>query len=245
MMMELTLAGEVQASFLPRELPSIPEWQLAVTLQSSRETSGDFYDIHLLPNQNLEILVADVVDKGAGAALFMALCWTLFRIYAMEFPTQPELVLDAVNKRIIKDTNTKQFVTAFYGVLDPETGKLTYCNAGHCPPYLFNLEYDNNPEQLIRTGVPLGIFEDQSWKRRIVNLNPCDVLVLYTDGITEAQNENKIFFGESRLVEVVRQRFGKSALEIHDSIINDLQNFIGEVSQTDDIVLLILLREPQ
>jgi serine phosphatase RsbU (regulator of sigma subunit) len=244
MMMELTLAGEVQTSFLPRELPSIPGWQLAVTLQSSRETSGDFYDIHLLPNQHLEILIADVVDKGAGAALFMALCWTLFRIYAMEYPSQPELVLEAVNKRIIEDTNTKQFVTAFYGVLDPETGKLTYCNAGHCPPYLFTLENDSNPKQLIRTGVPLGIFEDQSWKRRIVNLHLSDVLVFYTDGITEAQNENQILFGEDRLVEAVRQRLGKPALEIKDGIINDLHRFTGEVPQTDDIILSILLREP-
>jgi sigma-B regulation protein RsbU (phosphoserine phosphatase) len=162
----------------------------------------------------------------------------------MEYPSQPELVLEAVNKRIIEDTNTKQFVTAFYGILDPENGRLTYCNAGHCPPYLINLENDNNPGQLIRTGVPLGIFEDQYWKRRIVNLNPCDVLVFYTDGITEAQNEDQILFGEDRLVEAVRQRLGKPAVEIKDGVINDLHLFMGNVPQTDDIILSILLREP-
>lgn len=243
MMMELALAGEVQTSFLPRTLPSIPGWQLTVTLQSSRETSGDFYDINLLPNGCLGLLVADVVDKGAGAALFMALCWTLFRTYAVEFPTQPEVVLDAVNKRILEDTNAKQFVTAFYGILEPATGNLVYCNAGHCPPFLIKLD-DDDLEQLIRTGVPLGIFEDKTWNRGVVQLDPGDVLVLYSDGVTEAQSVNKCFFGEDRLLESVSGRLGVSALEIQDSIMEDLHSFMGEASQADDIVLSILMREP-
>jgi sigma-B regulation protein RsbU (phosphoserine phosphatase) len=240
--MELALAGEVQTSFLPRELPIIPGWQLTVTLQSSRETSGDYYDIKLLPNGRLGLLVADVVDKGAGAALFMALSWTLFRTYAVEFPTQPEIVLDAVNNRILEDTNTKQFVTAFYGILEPETGSLAYCNAGHCPPFLIKLDGELN--QLTRTGVPLGIFEDQTWKRGLVQLDPGDVLVLYSDGVTESQNVEKSFFGEDRLLESARGRLGNTASEIQDGIIGDLYSFMGEASQTDDIVLSILMRDP-
>ncbi|NIU62099.1 MAG: response regulator, partial [Pseudomonas stutzeri] len=98
---ELALAGEVQASFLPRQLPDIPGWQLSVTLRPARATSGDFYDVNLLPNGRLGILVADVVDKGAGAALFMALSSTLIRTYAVEYPAQPELALKAVNHRIL------------------------------------------------------------------------------------------------------------------------------------------------
>ncbi len=243
MMRELSLAGEVQASFFPRVLPRIPGWQLTVTLQSSRETCGDFYDINILPNRHLGLLVADVVDKGAGAALFMALCWTLFRTYALEFPTQPEFVLDAVNQRILEDTNAKQFVTTFYGILDPDTGRLSYCNAGHCPPFL--IKRDDDFKQLIRTGVPLGVFDNQTWKRKAVYLDPGDVLVLYSDGVTEAQNVEKCFFGEDKLMEAVRRRFGKSALKIQDGIINDLHSFMGEVSQADDIVLSILMREPQ
>jgi sigma-B regulation protein RsbU (phosphoserine phosphatase) len=242
MVMELALAGEIQASFLPRALPRIPGWQLTITLQSSRETSGDFYDIRLLPSGRLGLLVADVVDKGAGAALFMALSWTLFRIYAVEYPTQPEFVLDAVNKRILEDTNARQFVTAFYGILEPATGKLVYCNAGHCPPFLIKLEDDR--EQLIRTGVPLGIFEDQIWKRGVVQLDPGDVLVLYTDGVTEAQDVEKCIFGEDRLLEAVKRRLENAALEIQDGVMSDLYSFMGEAPQTDDIVLSILMRDP-
>jgi sigma-B regulation protein RsbU (phosphoserine phosphatase) len=243
MEMELALAGEVQASFLPRALPNIPGWQLVVTLQSSRETSGDFYDIILLPNGRLGLLVADVVDKGAGAALFMALSWTLFRTYVMEFPEEPEFVLSAVNRRILEDTNANQFVTAFYGILDPATGSLVYCNAGHCPPFLITLNDDEDAEQLIRTGIPLGIFKEQTWKQGIVQLDPGDILVLYSDGITEAQNIDKCFFGENRLIESARGRLGDSAQEIQDGIIKDLQGYIGEASQADDIVLAILVRE--
>ena len=142
MMMELSLAGEVQASFLPQTLPKIDGWQLAVALESSRETSGDFYDINLLPNGCLGLLVADVVDKGAGAALFMALSWTLFRNFVSEFPEEPETVLSIINKRILEDTSAKQFVTAFYGILNPDSGSLVYCNAGHCPPFLFKFNGD-------------------------------------------------------------------------------------------------------
>ena len=243
MMMELALAGEVQASFLPRTLPRIPGWQLTVTLQPSRETSGDFYDINLLPNGRLGLLVADVVDKGAGAALFMALCWTLFRTFAVEFPAQPEVVLDAVNKRILEDTNAEQFATAFYGILEPATGNLVYCNAGHCPPFWFKLNTGEKCGQLIRTGVPLGIFRDQTWSQGVVQLDPGDVLVLYSDGVTEAQNVNKCFFGEDRLIEAVSGRLGNSALEIQEGILEDLQSFMGEKSQADDIVLSILMRE--
>jgi sigma-B regulation protein RsbU (phosphoserine phosphatase) len=99
-------------------------------------------------------------------------------------------------------------------------------------------------KQLTRTGVPLGIFEDQTWKRDLVQLDPGDVLVLYSDGVTESQNVEKSFFGEDRLLESARGRLGNTASEIQDGIIGDLYSFMGEASQTDDIVLSILMRDP-
>jgi serine phosphatase RsbU (regulator of sigma subunit) len=239
---ELALAGEVQASFLPSELPDVPDWQLAVTLKPSRETSGDFYDVNLLPNGRLGILVADVVDKGAGAALYMALSWTLLRTYAAEYPTQPELVLGAVNRRILADTHTDQFVTVFYGILDPVTGTLVYSNAGHCPPYLISAQHGQDVQELIRTGMPLGILEDRAWEREAVQLAPGDALVLYTDGITEAQNEQGVFYGEDRLLESARASLGCPAQGIRDAIVADVHSFVGNAPQFDDIALAVVVR---
>ena len=240
---ELALAGEVQTSFLPRGLPDIPDWQLSVTLKPARETSGDFYDFIALPNARLGIVVADVTDKGAGAALYMALSCTLIRTYAAEYPTQPKRVLSAVNRRILEDTNANQFVTVFYGILDPATGTLVYCNAGHCPPYLISAQDGEDAQRLIRTGMPLGIFEDETWEQGVVQFTPGDVLVLYTDGITEAQNEQGAFFGEDRLLESVKVNLLRPAQDIQDVIMTDVHRFVGNAPQFDDIALVVIVRD--
>jgi sigma-B regulation protein RsbU (phosphoserine phosphatase) len=232
----------VQASFLPRELPTIVGWQVVVTLKPSRETSGDFYDVNLLPDGRVGILVADVVDKGAGAALFMALSWTLIRTYAAEYPTQPELVLSTVNHRILADTHADQFVTAFYGILDPATGVLVYCNAGHCPPYLVSAQANNAVRALHRTGMALGVAQDVAWAQEDVQLVPGDVLVLYTDGVTEARNAQGAFFGEDRLLESVRADLGRSAQDIQDAIMADVRTFVDDAPQFDDIALAVVVR---
>jgi sigma-B regulation protein RsbU (phosphoserine phosphatase) len=240
---ELALAGEVQASFLPKEIPDIPGWRLAVTLKPARETSGDFYDINLLPNGELGILVADVVGKGVGAALYMALSWTLIRTYAAEYPTQPELVCEAVNRRILGDTQADMFVTAFYGVLNPATGTLIYCNAGQNPPYLFDSKEGDGPQKLGATGRPLGMFEDDTWRKSVTLFALGDVLVLYTDGVVEAQNAGGAIFGEDRLLRCVQANLGRSAQAIRDAIIADVYEFTGDAPQYDDITLLVLARK--
>jgi sigma-B regulation protein RsbU (phosphoserine phosphatase) len=241
---ELALAGEVQSSFLPNRLPEIPGWQLSVALKPASETSGDFYDVDLLENGCLGILVADVVDKGVGAALFMALNWILIRTYAAEYPMQPELVLGSVNQRILKDTDALQFVTAFYGVLDPVSGTLSYCNAGHCPPYLVSPLNGEPVQRLVRTGMPLGILGDETWERGVVQLGPGDALVLYTDGITEAVNEQNELFGEERLLESVKANLGRPAEDVRDAILGAVRGFAGDAPQSDDIALAVVVREP-
>jgi sigma-B regulation protein RsbU (phosphoserine phosphatase) len=242
MAQELALAGEVQTSFLPHELPDIPGWQISVTLRPARETSGDFYDVNLLPNGRLGILVADVVDKGVGAALFMALSWILMRTYATEYPTQPELVLSAVNYRILKDTGASQFVAVFYGILDPAKGTLAYCNAGHVPPYLLSTQSDDAVQTLLRTGPPLGILEDVTWEQGVVQLAPGDVLVLYTDGITDAEDGKGTFFGQERLLGSVQANLGPSAQEMQDALMAEVHEFVGDAPQFDDIALMVLVR---
>ncbi len=249
MAQELSLAGEVQASFLPQELPSIPGWQLSATLIPARETSGDFYDFIPLPEARLGILIADVSDKGAGAALYMALSCTLMRTYSRQYPEQPELVLSAVNNRILNETNANQFVTAFYGILDPVTGELIYSNAGHCPPLHLHVADGNKVQKLAATGIPLGIFEGRAWRRKTTRIDPGDLLVLYTDGITEAHSEQAALFCEERLLESVCASLRTAgsqppkAEEIQDPILADVHRFAGNAPQHDDIALIILLRD--
>jgi len=240
---ELALAGEVQASFLPNSLPDIPGWQLAVTLKPARQTSGDFYDINPLPNGEIGILVADVVGKGVGAALYMALSSTLIRTYAAEYATQPELVCQAVNRRILTDTQADMFVTAFYGILNPATGTLIYCNAGQNPPYVIGPQRSEEAQKLGATGKPLGMFEDETWEKRVALLGPGDALVVYTDGVVEAQDGRDELFGGNRLRNCVQANLGRPAQDIQDAIIADVCDFMDDAPQYDDITLLVLVRE--
>ena len=240
---ELALAGEIQASFLPDALPNVTGWQLAATLEPARETSGDFYDFIPLPNGRLGIVVADVVDKGMGAALYMALSRTLIRTFAVEYDTQPELVFSAVNRRILLDTHSKLFVTVFYGILNPITGTLTYCNAGHNPPYLLNTQNSDTVQELRGTGLPLGIFEDVTWTQASVQLAPGDALVLYTDGIPEAQDQQEMFFGDERLLVTVQANLGRSAQDIQDALIAEVHTFVGDAPRLDDITVMVVVRD--
>jgi hypothetical protein len=214
MTQELAFAWQIQASFLPDTLPQIEGWQLAATLKPCQETSGDFYDVIPLPNGSLALLVADVADKGMGAALFMALTRTLIRTYAVEHPTRPDLVLDAVNQRILADAHNTMFVTVFYGILDPATGRLVYANAGHNPPYLLKPQNSSKlsslpkpqslpkpkdtpePQGLRNTGMPLGILEEAA---------PIQT--------------------------------------IQDSILMAVDQFSKETSRCDDVTLMVLKRE--
>jgi len=240
---ELDLAWRVQSGFLPDDVPQLPGWQLAAALEPSRETSGDFFDLIALPSGGLAILVADVADKGMGAALFMVLARTLIRTYAAEYHSKPDSLFAAVNRRILTDINTSQFVTAFYGVLDPATGTLSYCNAGHDPPYLLSPAKSPAVRELKATGMPLGILEDASWEQKAVELAPGDMLVLYTDGVTEAQDAGQQFFGRARLLEVARANMGRSAQDVLDALMAQVQRFAGQAPQFDDITLEVVVRE--
>lgn len=238
---ELALAGQIQASFLPDDTPSVQGFQFVVTLEPARETAGDFYDFITLPNDQLGIVIADVADKGMGAALYMALSRSLIRTFANENPTHPEQVFAAVNRRILSDTRAGLFITSFYAVLDPTDGTLTYCNAGHNPPYLIRNRKDDGVQYLSKTGMALGIVDEATWEQRVVQLDVGDALLLYTDGITEAQNKEKELFGEKRLLEVAQSNKGRSAGDIHEALITQVHEFIGSSSQFDDITLIVIV----
>ena len=238
---ELAVARRIQLSFLPKELPSVPGWQLAACLEPAREVAGDFYDLIPLPSGALGILIADVADKGVGPALFMALSRTLVRTFAVQYETQPETVLESANRRIIDDAGETLFVTLFYGILDPHTGALVYANAGHNPPWLFHT--DGEIQSLGATGMPLGIELMARWKSGAVQLARGEVLMLYTDGAADAQNQAGEFYSQDRLYQTVRARLDLPVPEMQAAILADIRAHIGGAPQFDDITLLVVKRE--
>lgn len=241
---EIAFAGKIQSSFLPNEMPRLQGWELAVTLLPARETSGDYFDFIPLPDGKIGILVADVADKGLGAALYMALSRTLIRTYAIEYlDSPPEVIFFSANERILQDARANLFVTAFYGILDQETGLLTYCNAGHNPPYLFSPENGGGITPLKPTGMPIGIEENALWEQASVQIQPGDVLVLYTDGIPDAMNEAEEHFKEDRLVDITLSNLNLPVQELQTMILKSVQEFVGETPQFDDITLLVLRRD--
>jgi serine phosphatase RsbU (regulator of sigma subunit) len=240
---EIKIAGQIQASFLPNQFPNIPGWQLAVSLEPAGGLSGDFFDLIPLSRGRLGLVIADVADKGLGAALYMALCRTLIRTYALEYQSRPDLVLSETNERILADARANLFITTFYGVLDPEANTLVYCNAGHNPPILVNSDDSHKPLALTRTGMPIGIEEDSSWDRRTLEFSPGDKLIFYTDGVTEAQNDQGDFFDERSLVKTVIDNRDSSAFELQVEILQAVKTFSEGVPQQDDITLMILEKE--
>ncbi|MFN2134444.1 MAG: PP2C family protein-serine/threonine phosphatase [Candidatus Promineifilaceae bacterium] len=248
---ELALGARIQASMLPSELPQLDRWRMAASLTPARETSGDFYDVFSLGGGRLGLVVADVADKGLGAAFYMALSLTLLRTYAVEssiryaktYHTRIGHVLETVNERLMQDTNGEMFVTLFYGVLDLRSGKLWYVNAGHNPPVVIRRDKRRKPRLLKHTGTLLGMLEDRRWGRRSLTLDEGDLLVAYTDGLTEAMNGQFDEWGEQRLIQAVRHHREIPLAELHSNILAEVHNFMNGAPQHDDITLMLLSRE--
>ncbi len=238
---ELTLARRIQDSFLPQHIPQIPGWQIAAALEPARQMAGDYYDFIPLPEHRLGILIADVADKGLGPALYMALSRTLIRTFATQYPLQPAQVLTRVNQRILQDARANLFVTVFYGVLDPTTGGLIYANAGHPPPYL--IKASTGIQTLRNTGMPLGIDEETTWGQETVEMDSGDVLLLYTDGVTDAQNSQGEFIDRKSILEVVNDCPGKPVELIRQDILEVVHDFVGEAARFDDITLVVVSRD--
>ncbi len=238
---ELALAGKIQAGILPRLYPAVEGWQFSAALQPARETSGDFYDMGVLPDGSVWLLIADVTDKGAGAALYMALCCALIRTCVALHPAEPQRVMEAVNQRLRQDIECEEFVTAVYGVLDPGTGAWQYCNAGHNPPYL--VQSAGAVQVLSRTGMPLGIAADATWERGMVHVEPGGVLTLYTDGVIEAQDDWGAFFGLERLLECLQRPGRCSAHDTSELILTKVREFVGSARQSDDMALVVVARD--
>lgn len=238
---ELQLAREIQATFLPDRLPELPGWDIDVRWQPARQVGGDFYDILILDENRIGFVIADVADKGMPAALFMTLIRTLIRAAAKE-KSSPAAVLQQVNDLLIPDSKHGMFVTVFYGVFSLNSGMLVYANAGHNPPVVKQSNQDELNE-LTRTSMALGIFNDIEIEERELTLNPGDWMLLYTDGITEAFSLHGEMFGTLRLYNLISDHKFSSSIGLLDLIEGSVNDFIKGTDLSDDMTLAAICRK--
>jgi serine phosphatase RsbU (regulator of sigma subunit)/putative methionine-R-sulfoxide reductase with GAF domain len=238
---EIGLARQIQTSFLPPCCPEFPGYQISAAWRAAREVSGDFYDFISLPGDRLGFTIADVSDKGMPAALFMVLTRTLIRAMMIGKPT-PWEALERANDLILADARTDMFATAFSAVLDPHTGHLIFANAGHNPPLWYRC-----PEGELTTlkghGLALGVRPNIQLPERSLELAPGDVLVLYTDGITEALNPNEEEFGTARLTDLIVTNHGLFADEIVEQVLRAVYDFAQGAPQFDDMTMVVVKRD--
>jgi serine phosphatase RsbU (regulator of sigma subunit) len=234
---ELQLAYEVQARLMPRALPDLVGWDIAGFWRPAREVSGDFYDV-LRIGDALGVVVADVADKGMPAALFMAVTRSLVRAGAVAGRSPAEVVA-TVNRLASLDAADGMFVTLWYGELHPD-GAVRYVNAGHNPPLL--VRADGAVERLPRTGILVGWDGDAGFGESAVALGDGDLLIAFTDGVTEARDPSGEEFGEPRLIEVVLGRRAVSAAALVDEVRAALDVFVAGAPAHDDCTLVIARR---
>ena len=245
--MELDTGMRLQRSLLPGRLPEISGWELAAYYQPARYLGGDFYDFFNLPGagQRLGMVIADVADKGLPAALFMALCHSIFRTTSISERSPAEALLRA-NVLIRRDIGCEAedpdtasyFVSAVYGALDIVSGEVVFANAGHNRPLC--LRANGRVEELLSSGIVLGLYDDISLEQSQVSLAPGDSLMFYTDGITEAFNEQGELFDTPRLVRLLEDSSGLSAQAIVDRVVTAAFDWLGPQPQSDDLTLFVL-----
>jgi serine phosphatase RsbU (regulator of sigma subunit) len=237
---ELEVARQIQTSFLPEHSPQIAGWDVAAFYRAARQVGGDFYDFFLLRDGEWGMVVADVADKGVPAALFMALTRTLIRVAAMS-RTSPAETLTRVNELVLADSHADMFVTVFYMVLNPETGALRYVSGGHNPPVCIQAR-DGAAEMLAGRGLAVGVLDDVSYDEFSQEVAPGDVVVLYTDGVTEAVDSREEEFGVDRLVREARSYRDYVAADIVAHIVSAVDAFASGEPQFDDLTLVVLKR---
>jgi phosphoserine phosphatase RsbU/P len=237
---ELEKGKQIQKDFLPYEIPNLPNWEISACFYPARQVAGDFYDVFSLPGNNLGLVIADVCDKGVGAALFMALFRSLIRVFSEQLhKSDPTQTLEAV--RLTNDyvaelhSNMNMFATLFFGVLNTETGELSYVNGGHEPLYV--IDATGIRETLKSTGPAVGMMPNMKFKVQQVTLLPGDILIGYTDGVPEAHDPSRKLFGYQRLMTLLQQPV-TSAADLLEHVKTDLFLHMQDSPQFDDITML-------
>jgi serine phosphatase RsbU (regulator of sigma subunit) len=231
---ELLVASRIQTGLLPKQLPQYEGWQISAIYQPAREVGGDFYEFEYFDDGRLGIFVGDVTDKGIPAALVMATTRTLLKASAREFQS-PGKALSRVNNLLVADIPENMFVTCFYAILEPSSGKLVYSNAGHNLPFRLTNE---GVLEIKAAGMPLGIMPDVAYDVHEMVIEPGDEVIFYSDGLVEAHNQEREMFGAQRLMNSFAI-YSSVDETLIDHLMQDVQHFSGmDQEQEDDITIV-------
>jgi serine phosphatase RsbU (regulator of sigma subunit) len=236
---ELHVARRIQQASLPEAVPELESWEIIPYYQPAREVGGDFYDFHLLSEGRLGLVVGDATGKGVPAALVMSTTCGMLQVTAQALDSSsPGEVLERVNETLLARIPPNMFVTCFYAILDPKSGRLSYANAGHDLPYLHRT---GDAEELRARGMPLGLMPEMGYEGKEIVMGAGDRVLFYSDGLVEAHDPKGEMFGFPRLRALVAEHDDERSLV--DSLLEELYSFTGEGwEQEDDITLLTLRR---
>lgn len=236
---EMRMAREIQINLLPDHIPDIPGYQIAAINIPAKSVGGDYFDFLSLSENKMGFCIGDITGKGMPAAMLMANLQATFRSQGLIYEDCSRC-LQGTNKMLYRSTESTKFATFFYGILDIQQSTICFANGGHDAPLLFHK--NNAPKHLDATGLLMGVMADTEYSEQHVTLEPNDILVLYTDGITEAMNQQGELFGLDQLIEVISLNRQRTAQDLLDSILQNIKKHAKDAAQSDDITIVIIKR---
>lgn len=237
---EIQIAAEIQNKLIPKELPVIEGYQIDAVAIPCKTIGGDYYDVVPVDDDNYVLVVADVSGKGIPAALLVSTLNAALHAYIQTSISLAELV-QKLNQIVYKNTPSERYITFFISILNTRRHQLMYVNAGHNFPYKVR-KRDGEFEPLTAGGLPLGMFEQAEYKSDTVDVEPEDLLVFYSDGVTEAMDKKYQEYGENRFRDCITEHMEKNISELKGGIISDIQKFVGSEPQSDDLTLMLTRR---
>ena len=239
---ELNVAKDIQLSMLPQVFPAYPdrdEFRIHASMEAAREVGGDFYDFFFIDENRLCVVIGDVSGKGVPAALFMAITKALIKSRSAD-DLSTASILTHVNNEISTNNEAVMFITVFMGIIDVQSGEMTCTNAGHNPPYIKRQDGALNRLDSLH-GPVLGVIDGLAYKEGQIQIEAGDLLLMYTDGVTEAMNPDLNLFEESRLVDILNEKGHDTPESIINEVFTRVHAFENGAEQSDDITLLALL----
>lgn len=235
---ELEAGRSVQFALMPEESPKVSGWNIWLFTTPANDVGGDLVDFLKIDDSRYGIALGDVAGKGLGAALFMAKLQSTIRALAPDYPKLTDLA-SKINQIFHRDATANKFASLIYLVLGPDSDEIRLLNAGHFPPFIIK----KNSITEDKKGDPaLGIMKDTRFKEHTIKIKSGEGMCVYSDGVTEAMNEQEVFFGDARLRKLIEQADHKSAKETGQTILRQIHSFIGDASLTDDLSMIILYR---